>query len=76
MDLGDRLVSCRAVVKGARFFESAFRSLEPVHVFARGRRRVATVRAVRVIMDFSDPKRLTARELPATPRKHLERATR
>ena len=67
---GDRLRSRTTVAKiGAA-------SLELEHVFRVGRRAVATVREVRVCMDFSDPKALRARELPGRLRKRLAASKR
>ena len=62
---GDRL-RCRTTVA-----KIGTASLELEHVFRVGRRAVATVREVRVCMDLSDPKALTAREMPGRVRKRL-----
>lgn len=67
---GERL-RCRSTVG-----KIGARSLELVHVFARGRRRVTTIREVRVCMDFSRPKRLAARDISSRFRSRLARAAR
>jgi 4-hydroxybenzoyl-CoA thioesterase len=65
---GDRLL-CRTAVTAI-----GNRSFELRHEFHRGRVRVATVREVRLCMDFSRPGELVARALPAAVRARLGRA--